>query len=107
MPAVSKAQQHMFGMVHALKKGTLKLAKLPASLRKKIQKAAAHVSAKVAKKFAKTKTKNLPKHVKEGTEKNSLVLPDMTFKEYLIFEHVLLQEMTEEEALVVEKLLKE
>lgn len=54
MPALSKSQQRLFGMVHAYKKGKLKEA--PA----KIRNIAKHISDKDARDFAKTKSKDLP-----------------------------------------------
>lgn len=96
MPSKSKAQQHLFGMIHAFKKGALKLSSLPKSLAHKIRKAASSISGKAAKEFAKTKTKGLPRHVTESINKE-FVLPEMTFKDFLIFEHTLLQDITDEE----------
>jgi hypothetical protein len=63
MPAVSKSQQRLFGMVHAYKKGKLdpKDTKDP----EKIKKVAKSIKSKDAKKFAKTKHKGLPE-VKEA-----------------------------------------
>lgn len=77
MPAVSKAQQHLMGMVHAFKQGALKLSKLPDSLAEKIKKMAGSISDKAAKEFASTSQKHLPKHITEV---------DLTFVEYLIIE---------------------
>lgn len=54
MPALSKSQQRLFGMVHAYKKGKLK--KAP----KKIKEIAKHISDEDAKDFAKTKSRDLP-----------------------------------------------
>lgn len=63
MPAVSKAQQHFMGMVHAAQKG-----EEPAS--KEVEKVANSISPKDAKDFASTKTKNLPDHkLKEAIRK--------------------------------------
>ncbi len=59
MPAVSKSQQSLMGMVHAYKKGELKK---PSG---KVKKVASHISDKDAKDFAKTKRKGLPKKVKK------------------------------------------
>ena len=58
MPAVSKAQQHFMGMVHAAQQGGT-----PASA--KVAKAASSMSDKSAKDFASTSTKGLPDKVKE------------------------------------------
>ena len=57
MPASSKAQQRLMGMVHAYKQGKLK--KAPA----KIKEVAKHISDNDARDFAKTKTKKLPEKV--------------------------------------------
>lgn len=54
MPAVSKKQQRLFGMVHAYQKGKLKHAP------KNIAEIAAHISKSDAKHFAETKHKGLP-----------------------------------------------
>jgi len=104
MPAVSRAQQHFFGMVHALKKGTLKMSSLPSSLVGKLQTAAKSISGKAAKDFAKTKSKKLPQHVTESVE---FVLPEMSFKDYLIFEYTICEQITQEEIVLVETLLLE
>ena len=60
MPAESKSQQQLFGMVHAYQKGMLK------NPSPKIKEVAEHISKKDAKDFAATKTKHLPVHVKKG-----------------------------------------
>jgi hypothetical protein len=57
MPAVSKAQQNLMGMVHKFKQEGGKASP-------KVKKIAKSMSGKDAKDFASTKTKNLPKHVK-------------------------------------------
>ena len=54
MPALSKSQQRLMGMVHAYKNGKLKNAP------KKIKDVAKHISDDDARDFAKTKTKQLP-----------------------------------------------
>lgn len=54
MPALSKSQQRLFGMVHAYKTGKLK--KAP----KKIKEVAKHISDEDARDFAKTKSSGLP-----------------------------------------------
>lgn len=60
MPAKSKAQQRLFGMVDAYKKGKMKHAS------KKIKDIADEMSSKEVKKFAKTKTCDLPETVDEN-----------------------------------------
>ena len=68
MPAVSKKQQSLFGMVHAYQKGTLK------HVSKNIEEIAAHISRSDAKHFAETKHKGLPEkreHKKEEEKKAS------------------------------------
>lgn len=54
MPALSKSQQRLMGMVHAYKNGKLKNAP------PKIKDVAKHISDEDARDFAKTKTKALP-----------------------------------------------
>lgn len=75
MPAKSKSQQRLFGMVHAYKKGNLDTASIDGDLLKKVKKIAGGIKNKDAKKFAKTKHKGLPE-LKE-THK-------ITFKEFLV-----------------------
>ncbi len=75
MPAKSKSQQRLFGMVHAYKKGDLDTASVDSDLLKKVKKIAGGIKNKDAKKFAKTKHKGLPE-LKE-THK-------ITFKEFLV-----------------------
>jgi len=63
MPAMSKSQQRLFGMVHAYKQGKLK--KAP----KKIKDVAKHISDEDARDFAKTKSNGLPEkkaHILDG-----------------------------------------
>lgn len=60
MPAKSKAQQRLFGMVDAYKKGKMKHAS------KKIKDIADEMSSDEVKKFAKTKTSKLPEKVEEN-----------------------------------------
>ena len=63
MPAVSKAQQHLMGMVHAAQKG-----EEPAS--PEVAKIAKTIDPKAAKDYASTKTKDLPTHkLKEAVRK--------------------------------------
>jgi hypothetical protein len=80
MPAVSKSQQRLMGMVHAYKQGDLEIKDLPAGLVKKIKgiaegqkkktgdkrKKTSGMSDKDAKDFASTKHKGLPEKVKEN-----------------------------------------
>lgn len=65
MPAKSKTQQRLFGMVHAYKKGELDTSSISSSQLSKIKKIAGNIKDKDSKKFAKTKHKGLPE-VKEG-----------------------------------------
>lgn len=60
MPAKSKSQQHLMGMVHAYQKGALKH---PPG---KIKQVAQHIKPRAAEEFAATKTKKLPAHVKKA-----------------------------------------
>ena len=54
MPAKSKSQQRLFGMVHAYQKGKLKNAP------KSVRRIAKHISEEDAKHFAETRHKGLP-----------------------------------------------
>lgn len=67
MPAVSKSQQRLMGMVHAYKKGELKLSDVPAGLAAKIKEIAKGMTDKEAKKYATTSHEGLPDHVKESS----------------------------------------
>lgn len=62
MPAKSKAQQRLFGMVHAYQKGELE------NPSEEVKDIAKSISKKDAKDFASTKTKKLPNHVKKTNE---------------------------------------
>lgn len=70
MPAVSKSQQRLFGMVHAYKSGKLK--KAP----KKIKEVANRISDGDAKDFASTKSSKLP-------EKKASLVDEMFAKGFL------------------------
>lgn len=64
MPAKSKSQQRLMGMVHSYQKGELKLDDLPnQELRDKIKSMAKSLNDKDAEKYAKTKHKGLPETV--------------------------------------------
>jgi hypothetical protein len=67
MPAASKSQQRLFGMVHALQAGKLDADKLSPSVAAKVKKVAKSISKQDAKDFASTKHAGLPT-VKEGTK---------------------------------------
>lgn len=56
MPAKSKSQQRLFGMVHAIQKGEAK----PSQFSPKIREMARRVDPGDARDFASTKTKRLP-----------------------------------------------
>lgn len=72
MPAVSVAQQHFMGMVHAAQKGTLK-SPSPA-----VARAAKSMTKSDARDFAATKHKGLPQHVeKEASFVEKLAMMDM------------------------------
>lgn len=71
MPAKSKSQQRLMGMVYSYKKsGTLPT---NPGLAKKIKEIAKSITKKEAEKFARTKLKGIPDHVSENT----------TFKQFL------------------------
>ena len=67
MPAKSKSQQRLFGMVHAYQNGELE------NPSKEIKKIAKSITKKDAKDFAETKHKGLPNHVKK-TKKNENIV---------------------------------
>ena len=71
MPAKSKAQQRLFGMVHAYQKGELD------NPSKTIKKIGDNISFKKAKKFASTKHKKLPEKVDESSIKQ--YIPDAVY----------------------------
>lgn len=75
MPAKSKSQQRLFGMVHAYQKGSLKPRDVDSKYRKKLKQVASTIKPNDAEKFARTKHKGLPE-VKESKK--------ITFKEYLV-----------------------
>jgi len=60
MPAVSKKQQRLFGIIRAIKKGTFKGETTP-----QVQRVASSISDKDSKKMASTKHKGLPEKIKE------------------------------------------
>lgn len=67
MPAKSKSQQRLMGMVYAYKNGDLKLKNIKSdSLKKKIKDISKGISLKDAKDFATTKRKKLPQKVEES-----------------------------------------
>jgi len=68
MPAKSKSQQRLMGMVHAYKKGNLDTSSIDSALLAKIKKIAGGIKGKSAKEFAKTKHKGLPE-LKEASNK--------------------------------------
>ena len=72
MPARSKAQQRLFGIVHAIQKGEAN----PKGFSKKIRELAERIDPDVAEHFAATKTKKLP-------EKKASFLRDVFLKGYL------------------------
>lgn len=65
MPAKSKSQQRLFGMVHSYQKGELD------NPSKEIKSIAKSISKKDAKDFAKTKHKGLPNRVKKSKKKTN------------------------------------
>ncbi|MFW5847798.1 MAG: DUF5661 family protein [bacterium] len=68
MPAKSKSQQRLFGMVYAYKDGKLDLNELDDSLAKKIKDIAEDISKKDAKKYASTEHDELPEKVEESSK---------------------------------------
>ena len=82
MPAVSKQQQKLMGLVHALQKGTVK----PSQASKKAQQMAKTMKPSDVTKYASTKHKGLPKKAKkeEGMQIPEMYLvrkPHMSMKE--------------------------
>lgn len=77
MPAKSKEQQRLFGMVHAYQKGELK------DPSKEVKDIANDISYKDAKDFAETKHKGLPNKVKEkkNESKNVMKISENTLKQ--------------------------
>jgi len=72
MPAKSKAQQRLFGMAYAVKKGELSLAEVPAGVRDKVRQIVRRMSLQDVKDFASTKRKGLPAHKsKKAAKKRS------------------------------------
>ena len=65
MPAASKSQQRLMGMVHSYKKGELDTSGIDPDLLKKVKEIASGIKKTSAKEFAKTKHKGLPE-VKEA-----------------------------------------
>ena len=61
MPAVSKSQQRLFGMVHALQKGTLSKSKVSPDIRRMARK----IDPESVSHFAETKHTKLPEHKKK------------------------------------------
>lgn len=95
MPAKSKSQQRLMGMVYAYKKGFLKLKDLPKNVVSKVKDISKSMSTKEVKKYASTDRKGLPKYVKEH----------YTFVEYLSEENRLFNafaDLSEEELSILE-----
>ena len=78
MPANSKSQQRLMGMVHAYQKGDLKTKDIDKSLVNKIKDMAKQMKPKDTKDFAKTKHENLPQKVEMRTNK---------FKDFSLLEY--------------------
>ena len=77
MPAKSKSQQRLFGMVHAYQKGELKDAS------KEVKDIAGDISKKDAEKFAETKHKGLPNRVKKNKGKKVRKMDENTLKQII------------------------
>jgi hypothetical protein len=76
MPAVSTAQQALFGQAYAIKIGSLKPSDLKPEYRKEIMKISRSMSKKELEAYASTKHKNLPHYTNEDAleENNALAL---------------------------------
>lgn len=98
MPAKSKSQQRLFGMVHAYKKGELDTDSVNSELLTKIKKIAGGIEDKSAKKFAKTKHNGLPE-LKETRR--------ITFKEFLTEQFTEKQRQILTPPVVVQKIFAE
>lgn len=85
MPAKSKPQQRLFGMVHAFKTGALSLKNLPAGLADKVKKVSKSISDKAAVDFARTKG----------------LTESLSFTQFLIIQEELADTFTEQEAIQV------
>jgi len=81
MPAKSKSQQRLFGMVHACKKKGV-------CASNQVKKIADGISSTDAKDFAKTKHKGLPNKVKKKRTKKSKK-SIKSFKEYVLWKESL------------------
>ena len=71
MPAVSKSQQRLMGMVHAYNKG--ELGDVSPDLKKKIKQIAKSMKKKDAKEFAQTSHEDLPKKVKNRARNSNFM----------------------------------
>lgn len=68
MPALSTAQQALFGQAYGIKTGEIKPSDLNPKYKNEILSLAAKMTKKELEKFAKTKHKGLPHHVEESEE---------------------------------------
>ena len=68
MPAVSKSQQRLFGMVHALQKGTLSKSKVSPQIRRMAKK----IDPESVSHFAETKHSKLPENKKKEKTKEAM-----------------------------------
>lgn len=82
MPAVSKKQQRLFGMVHALQKGTLSKDKVSPEIRH----LAKSIDPESVSHFAETKHTKLPEKKKKNAEKKAMLLKAA---ETALFRHTL------------------
>ena len=83
MPAVSKSQQRLFGMVHALQKGTLSKDRVSSGIRRM----AKNISPESVSHFAKTKHTKLPN--KKRKKKNSTKEAMLKAAEQALLRHTL------------------
>ena len=80
MPASSKSQQRLMGMVHAYQKGELKTKDMNKSLVDKIKKMSKQMKTKTVKDFAETTHDNLPQKVETKINKFEDFLLEYNFK---------------------------
>lgn len=79
MPAVSKAQQKLFGLVKAVKSGNVKAS----AVSPEVKKIAKDMSTKEIDKFAGTKHKGLPEKKKKKTEESKIDTLRSTIREVI------------------------
>jgi hypothetical protein len=83
MPAKSKSQQRLMGMVYAYQEGRLDISKLPKPLQKKIKSMAKSMPKETTEEYARTKHKGLPNMVPpEGDSRGQNKKAEYVFEKY-------------------------